>query len=495
MPAQTETSVQGAVWSRDYISALPDSSFAYVNAGARELPYKDAGGRVNLPKVRDALAQLNDLQMSDNDRSAVKDKLQGSLKASDADDDVMSFVSSIQADSGSTELPQRMMLLRSGVFNTSKYGEVPLSAADIHEMHANFKAGIGMAGDGTTGIPVDFSHKSGELAAAWIKDLDVVDKDNGQAELWSSDTEWSRAGREAIIGKEFKMLSSDFYPAAFGEWVDAESGVRAKNVIVGAALTNRPMFTGNQPVVTASDNRDGERQVTKYVIADEISNKPKETTMTIDELRVKAAADLTGTEGIYLALHASELDDDERKKFGLEAAAKTDDDKKPTVVQASEVTGNEGTVVVQAADLKAQNDKIGALEASVKPLQEAVEASQKREAEAFVDEQISLGKIVADQKDPWVSRILADATNKELLEKLPVNKLLGDKQGSSAQASDMTAKEQLTKKAQELMAEAPADKPLGIQEAMLKASTVDPDLAKRVGDENRQLAGVMGAAA
>lgn len=318
-------------WSKAYVDALPNSAFAYIASdGSRHLPYKNAEGRVDLPHVRNALARLNQVDgMSPAERQSVKDKLQGSLKASDADDDVMSFTSAIKASEGDI-LPKEMMLLRAGIFNTTKYGEVPLTAADLQEMADNFKQGIGMAGDGTTGIPVDYAHQSHLNAAAWIKDMAVRNNN----ELWATNIEWSGSGKKAIMDKEYKCLSSDFYPASFGEWVDAESGVRAKNVIVGAALTNRPMFTGNTPVVTASESRDGERQITKFVIADEVKENP----MDINAIRVKAADDVTGAEQRFLQAHASELSAEERKKFEVVEAKADDEDKKtPKKVEASSV--------------------------------------------------------------------------------------------------------------------------------------------------------------
>ena len=59
-----------AVWTAAFINDLPDSSFAYVERGEkdsegkttprglRHLPFKDAGGAVDLPHLRNALARL-----------------------------------------------------------------------------------------------------------------------------------------------------------------------------------------------------------------------------------------------------------------------------------------------------------------------------------------------------------------------------------------------------------------------------------------------------
>lgn len=500
MPATTETkSVQGAVWTTAYVDSLPNSSFAYIDkSGGRHLPYKNADGKVDLPHARNALARLNQVKdMPADERDRVRAKLQSALKnAQAADDMVLRTTNAILADDISNAvdqeltrrsldadgLPTRVHLLRAGDFNTQKYGEIPIQAGDLYEMKFNFDRGVGMAGDGQTGIPIDFAHQSHLEAAGWIHGLEVVTADDGGTELWGTGVEWSASGKTALVGKEYKCLSSDFYPAAFGEWVDPESGITAKNVIVGAALTNRPLFTGNTPVI-ASDGEAEATGIKTVIYVNATSETTKEQRMNLDQLRIKAAEDVTGAEQRFLQAHAAELSEDERKKFEIVVAAAAEEKKEDASVKAAEVQA--------AAELKAANDKIAELQASITPLQDALKASQKREAEAFVDEQVAQGKIVASEKDKWAERILADATTKELLAALPENKLLNATQGSSKNASEVSARELQTKKAQELMA---SEKGLSLEDALKRVAASDTELAQRVLDENRALAGVRAAA-
>ena len=74
--------------------------------------------------------------------------------------------------------------------------------------------------------------------------------------------------KRAVRAEMYKGISADFYPAEFGEWVDPESGVTAKNVIVGAALTNRPLFTSLAPII-ASESDDEGGSLTVIQIANE----------------------------------------------------------------------------------------------------------------------------------------------------------------------------------------------------------------------------------
>lgn len=487
-----QTNILAAVWDSAYVNALPDASFAFVDGKTRKLPYKDSSGKVDLPHVRNALARLNQTQgIPDSEKATIKTKLQSALKNAKASDDtIMRAWQAVQA-SNDDVLPSRVMLLRSGDFNTEKYGTIPLSASDLQEMKDNFDNGVGMAGDGETGIPIDFAHQSHLKAAGWVKGLEIQADDSGSA-LFGTNLEWSDSGKQALLGKEYKCLSSDFYPKAFGEWADAESGVTAQNVIVGAALTNRPMFTGNQTVL-ASEATEDEGGV-HTVININADQENKEKSMNIEALRVKAADEVTGPEQRFLQANYAQLSADERTKFELVSPTEKET---PKVIKASEVTGTEGNVTVQAADLKAQNDKIKELDTTVGTLKTSVEASEKEKVAQFVDKQIDRGAIIADQKDKWVGQILADATNKELLEKLPSSKVLGGKQGGNAsESSDKSGKEQLTAKAQELVAADTTGK-LGIQAAYTQVST-DPknkELVERAAEENRALAGVTGAVA
>ena len=404
MPIIEKENLLAAQWNAAIIDSLPNSSFAYVKGDVRKLPYKDATGKVDLPHVRNALARLSQTQdIPDAEKADIKTKLQGALKnvSASADDMSLQTTSVILADASTGQLPTEMMLLRSGNFFTQKYGEVELTASDLKEMKSNFEAGIGMAGDGSTGIPVDFAHQSHLNAGAWIKGMDVraaVD-DTTQAELWATNLEFSTSGKNAILGKEYKMLSSDFYPRAFGMWADAESGVTAQNVMVGAAFTNRPLFSGNQPV-TASEISEEVGGVTKTVI--HINASQKETSMNIDEVRVKAADDLTGLEQRFLQASADKLSDAEKTKFSIVASA-------PVVapVKAAAVTGTEGVVSIEASELKAITDKATALEASVASVSEKLTASERQQVKASIKGQVERGAIKADRLDSWTDRIMA----------------------------------------------------------------------------------------
>ena len=508
MLAMTQSgNVHGAVWTTAYENSLPNSSFAFVSEDGktRKLPYKDANGKVDLPHVRNALARLNQTQgIPDDEKMKIKMMLLNSLKnTKGADDSVIRTVHAIQADATTQELPDRVMLLREGEFNTEKYGVIPLTAADLNEMKANFDDGVGMADEGQTGIPIDFAHQSHLNAGAWIKALSVEADDDGKAVLWGTNMEWSKSGREAILNKEYKCISSDFYPQTFGQWVDPESGVSAKNVIVGAGFTNRPMFTGNKPVMASEADADAEG--VKTVVYINASEEPKKENkgMEIDKLRVKAKADLSGEEGIFLAVHASELTDEERKTFGLEATATVDPavkaaaDKKAAdeakakadadaaAVQAAQAA--QGSISIQAADWKAMQETVEALKASNEALKANVQGTEKKEVEDEVKKAVARGAVKADRLDHWTKTILAASgeDRKGLIEdlrSLADNPLVGRKfglVGSGGTAADDIEAE-ITKKAAEATAAAKAKgEKLDVYAARAQVLAADQTLKER----------------
>jgi hypothetical protein len=432
--------------------------------------------------------------MSDEERTKVRAKLQSALKNTKAADDmVLRSTSAVQAsDDAAATLPNRVHLLRSGTFNTSKYGEIPIAASDLYEMKFNFDRGVGMADEGQTGIPIDFAHQSHLNAAGWIRGLEVVQADDSGTELWGTDVEWSDSGKAALAGKEYKCLSSDFYPAAFGEWADAESGITAKNVIVGAALTNRPLMTGNKPVIAseveAEAQEEAEATGVKTVVYINASETIKEKRMNLDQLRVKAAEDLNGAEYKFIIEHEAELSADERTKFGLKAAAVVEAEK-PKVVAASEVTGTEGVVAIQASDLKAIQDSLAELKTSNESLKASTQATEEEKIKAEVTAHAARGAIKADAIEPWTKMILAaQGEGREMLldnlKSLADNPLVGKTFGSKATegSAAMDVEAEIAKKIKEVMA---ADKAIDAYTARKQVLAADQDLAARSAEAAR----------
>ena len=83
-----EHETKEAVWTTEYINNLPDSSFAYIEAGGkkdeegkttprslRHLPYKDAQGNIDPDHLRNALARLPQTKLSSEAKAQAKKRL------------------------------------------------------------------------------------------------------------------------------------------------------------------------------------------------------------------------------------------------------------------------------------------------------------------------------------------------------------------------------------------------------------------------------------
>lgn len=84
----TTLSFKAAEWTNAQINDLPDSSFAYVESGGkkdssgrtvprtlRNLPYKDASGKIDLPHLRNAMARVTHTNLSGAQQKEAHDVL------------------------------------------------------------------------------------------------------------------------------------------------------------------------------------------------------------------------------------------------------------------------------------------------------------------------------------------------------------------------------------------------------------------------------------
>lgn len=388
----------------------------------------------------------------------------------------------IMAD-GSAELPSRIEILRAGTWpEQSNKGEIIITESDLQQFKRNFDNGVGMAGGVGTGLPIDFSHDYTGKAAGWMKDLIV------EGDILYADVEWSTAGTAALMGKEFKAFSPMFTPACLGDWHDPENwGNTARNVLEGGALTNIPFFKDLTPIMasTASNENDGEdKKNVIYVRASEV----KELPMQLDEIRVKANADLSEDERAFLTTNKSQLTADELTKFGYEVAAPAPKvEAHTTPVSASAVKGTEGNVVLAASEVVAMREKAAqhdVLASRVEAMETQLQASKEKEVSDFVDTQMERGAIKADQKEVWVKNIMANAEMKAIMEALPGSAVVADKEiGSASKAAAITsALDEVKQKAAALVT---ADSSLSQTDAELRVMKDDKELAVRYYQELR----------
>ena len=96
--------MEEAVWSREYINNLPDSSFAVILPGGKKdeegktvprslryFPYKDMDGNVDLPHLRNALARLPQAKIPEEYRKKAEEVLRAAANIGEALDDQAVF--------------------------------------------------------------------------------------------------------------------------------------------------------------------------------------------------------------------------------------------------------------------------------------------------------------------------------------------------------------------------------------------------------------------
>lgn len=387
----------------------------------------------------------------------------------------------IMAD-GSKTAPTEIEVLRAGTWPASSMkGPMTITTADLQEFKANFDAGIGMP-KGLKQLPIDFSHDSWDKAAGWMTALTVV------GDSLMAAVEWSDDGKAALEGGMFKCISPSFWPACCGEWYDPEDPDNtARNVLVGAGLTNIPFFSDLQPVMASTKSKEGKATVNENIIY--IEADKKEPTMTLDEIRVKEASVLNDDEKKFLADNKKELSAEELKKFSLEeepAADPADPADPPAPADPADDPSNKPVSDPEMASITADiksGKRLVVDAAQYNKLTTDVKAMKRKEIEASVDTHIARGAIKADQKDKWADLIEADEKMAETLTALPDNPILAGTQGASEGAASATAVEAMNEKAQAIVDADKSETPITFNAAFKKAMNENPDLAKQLNDE------------
>lgn len=170
-----------------------------------------------------------------------------------------------------------VQILRVCTFYHDRYGKVDITEKLLSEMVENFKSnarGID--------IMIDYEHESQGPAAAWIKELMILgESDKG---LFAK-VEWTKSGRKRLSDGEFKYLSADFDPA-YRDNENPEKNLGA--VLLGAALTNRPVIKRMAPVIELSEytlQNEGEGYMEKEMKEKEMGEKKEMQEPREDKLK------------------------------------------------------------------------------------------------------------------------------------------------------------------------------------------------------------------
>jgi len=173
-----------------------------------------------------------------------------------------------------------VQILSPGKVKHPLHGTIDLNPTRFQKFVDNFKAKVR-----GTDLDVDYDHKmdpaKGRQAAGWFKDLRADDTG-----LWAL-VDWTDEAKEDIKSKKYRYLSADFYD----KWTDQEGKVH-KDVIAGAALTNRPFLKNMLPVnlseildTESEDSMDPELRkalIGKYKLSDNATDADIQAAVTAD---------------------------------------------------------------------------------------------------------------------------------------------------------------------------------------------------------------------
>lgn len=391
----------------------------------------------------------------------------------------------IKADeAGQETVPTDIEIMHVGDWDTPNHGRFSIGEADLEQYVQNFNAGV------RKGVPIDLEHNTTGGAVGWIKGLSKV------GQTLRANVEWTKAGSAALADRAYKYISPEFAVAGYK---DPEGKITSdRNVLLGGALTNRPLFKNLQAIVandtgTKKAGDESTSSLTGDSGTDNNSNNVKEgAKMQLDDIRTKEASALTDEEKTFLSEHKAELSEAELTKFSLAAA--------PAAKKEGEGTGDNkdatasGAVATPAAAAVAASDSKKGVEGVTVTISASELADLKQAAELGVKAHQTLqhkeasdkvgGYITANQFKPGGK----DAITKFYLGLTPEQQATFDKDvvgsiqdkvvaagevGSDSQGSIGSAAVALNKRAEEIMASDKVD----IRTAINKAKTENPELS------------------
>lgn len=387
----------------------------------------------------------------------------------------------IKASASTGDLPTKIEILKTGIWDTPNHGIFAITAEDLVQYKTNFDAQVAQVGD--TGITIDYDHNDG-IAAGWVKAF-TIEGDT----LYADNITWSAQGQEDLKGLNYRFISPEFYPASRGGWEDPEQyGIYVPNVVAAISLVNRPLFKGLKPIMASANSSNKEKIY--------ISASAKENAMpTLEDVRGKKAADLDDSEKAFVAENKDQFTAEEQTNLGLEVTAKPADVVVPAPAEPVVVENkNEEENVSVAPEMAAVAASIKAGESVVikasehKLLMDTANEYQNDKAKRIVASHVARGAVKPEAAEGWVNRLTASSgKNREDLEsaltELPDHPVLASQQGSVENAGDATgdAWTKIEASAKKIVADSKGE--TSFTDAVKQAKRDNPEVAKQLIEE------------
>lgn len=324
----------------------------------------------------------------------------------------------VLSESGAIDGFRDMQLLRVGNFFSEKYGNFKINSKMLSEMVDNFKSNI-------RGVlpALDYSHDSEGIAAGWIKELFLSED---QSSLWAK-VELTPKGAKRLSDKEFAYLSAEFDP----NYVTNEIPLKKVGaVLLGAALTNRPVIKNMNPAIELSE---GDK-------------------MNIEEME-------------------KELGEAKKKLADMEVFKKK-------LMKDSGIESEED-LMKMIMELKGQKELMEGKEKELGEVKEKLELSEKKLAETKKENEftvmLSEGKVCAAQKEAFIKGDMV-----EFVKNAQAMNLSEKGHGNNPTDENVDPEEKVLELAKEMS----SSKKISLSEAMSKVIKENPSLAKKLQEKN-----------
>lgn len=303
------------------------------------------------------------------------------------------------------ESDKLVTITRTGTFHDPRYGEFEITPQMLSAMVSNFNNGV-LGQD----VFLDVDHDPGQGAAAKVTELTV---DNGRLR---ARVDWTAFGESAVRDRGFSYLSAEYHE----NWRDNETGQTHGPVLMGAALTNRPVIKRLDPIQLSEKSTGGNPTGMHPDLFKKLS---KEVNETMEKLLKEFRAQLEGLKlsetvikGILDAYEAGLklAGEDEAAQKSLTAQYET------MGKQLAEATtaGNTVNITLPEPPKPATKDsEIKALTADdITKLLDEREQSRVAEQKRLADQQVANRKLFADTIN--ASDKIDDDIKKQLCESL-----------------------------------------------------------------------------
>lgn len=335
--------------------------------------------------------------------------------------------------------PEKIQLLRVGEWKHPMYGEFKVSKADLKKFKENYDAKVRKIE-----LALDAEHYPEKGAAAWFRELTI------EGDALFAIVEWTDWGKEVIDKKLFRYISPEFD----FEYEDFETGDTHKNVLFGAALTNRPFIKNMQPVLMSEniDVKDEKIPLYKRVKTEKKGGQEMDLKKLSETLGLKEAKEEDILNKVKETMGDAQKFSEIKKDLELSEDASIED----ITAKLKEIKEEgEGKVTLSEQEVKQ-------LKESAKLGHEASTKLKEMEADKAVDGAMRVGKIAPKQKDWAKNYALSDAEGfKKFVENAP--KVVEFKEtGSQGEGEEETPKDEagmrakLNEKAEALLSEGKA---------------------------------------